>query len=155
MSSEEVFTTAVGWSKMEGDLLREVVAEIGLQRTITVYGRAGKSTGAMFVSELKKLEPFSLEAMGKMFEQAYRPLGVINFEVVTTPDSLEVNVGRCPVYEGLKMAGLDDETIEKLCRSREGSVNGVIMEAFPGVKCSLVTWNKPDGDCVSRSSIEK
>ncbi len=152
--SEEAFTVALGWAKFYGEFYKEVIAEIGLQRTVTMLERAGKSTGAMFVIELKKLETFSLEAMGKMFEQAYRPLGIINLKVVSTSDLLESKVGRCPIYEGFKMAGLDDDTIEKLCRSREGAVNEVIMEAFPEVKASL-TWNKPDGDCLSRFIIEK
>ena len=149
MSDEEIFTAAVGWANLYGEFLREVIAEIGLPRTITLEGKTGENGGAMFVSELKKLGAFNPEALGKMMEQAYKPLGIINLEIVVTPDSLVEKNGRCPVYEGFKMAGLDDETIYKICRSREVARNAAITEAFPEVKASH-TWNKPDGYCVSR-----
>jgi hypothetical protein len=154
MSSEEVFTAAVGWAKLYGDFLREVVADIGLPKTITLHKKHGDNSGAMFVSELKKLGAFNPEALGKMMEQAYKPLGLINLEFVATPDSLEVKNGRCPMYEGLKMAGLDDETIDKLCRSREGATNAAITEAFPKFTASH-TRNKPDGYCALVFQVEK
>jgi hypothetical protein len=86
--------------------------------------------------------------------QAYKPFGLINLEYVAAPDSLEVKNGRCPVFEGFKMAGLDDETIDKLCRSREGATIAAITEAFPEVKASH-TRNKPDGYCALVFQVEK
>ena len=146
MSSKEVFTAAVGWMKMYGDFLREVVAEIGLPRTIELHTKHGETFGAMFVDGLKKMGGFTPEAMGKLIDQAYLPMGLINLESKATPDTLVVKNGKCPVYEGFKMAGLDDETIDKLCTNREGAVYAAITEVFPEVKASM-TRNKPDGYC--------
>ncbi len=154
MGSEEVFTTAMNWAKMYGDFLKEVVAEMGLPRTIALHRKHGENSGAMFVSELKKMVGFDLEALGMMIEQAYKPLGMINFEIEATPNSLVAKNGKCPIYEGFKMAGLDDETIEKLCTSREGALQAAITEVFPEVKASG-TRNKPDGYCTAVFKVEK
>jgi hypothetical protein len=64
MSSEEIFTAAVGWARMYGDFLREVIAEIGLPRTIKLHRKHGENIGTMFVSELKKLGAFNPETLG-------------------------------------------------------------------------------------------
>jgi hypothetical protein len=148
MSSEDIFTTATAWTTFYGQLLKEIIDEIGLPKTLVLHRKHGENAGAMFASELKKLGAFNPEALGKMMEQAYKPMGIINLEIEATPNSLVSKNGKCPVYEGFKMAGLDDETIDKLCTSREGAVMATITEAFPGVKASL-TRDKPDGYCES------
>lgn len=87
-------------------------------------------------------------------EQAYIPMGLINIETEATPTSLVLKNGRCPLYEGLKMARLDDETIDKLCTNRESALYAAITEAFSEVKARL-TRGKPDGPCVTVYTVEK
>ena len=52
-----------------------------------------------------------------------------------------------------RLASLSDETIEKLCTSREGALQAAITEAFPEVKASG-TRNKPDGYCTAVFKVE-
>jgi len=61
--------------------------------------------------------------------------------------------GKCPIYEGFKMAGFDDETIDKICMTREAANHAKIAEAF-GVTVNF-TRNKPDGPCVTVFKVEK
>ena len=154
MSSEDIFKTATAWTTFYGQFLKEVIDEIGLPRTLVLHRKHGENAGAMFASELKKLGAFKPEALGKMMEQAYKPMGIINLELEATPNSLVEKNGKCPVYEGFKMAGLDDETIDKFCMSREGAVKDAITGAFPEVKASM-TRDKPDGYCRTVFKVEK
>ncbi len=154
MSSEDIFTTATAWTTFYGQFLKEIIDNIGLPRTIAMHRKHGENAGAMFASELKKLGAFNSEALGTMMDQAYKPLGIINLEFEATPDSLVEKNGKCPVYEGFKMAGLDDDTIDMLCMSREGAVKDAIIGAFPEVKASM-TRDKPDGYCTSVFKVEK
>ena len=62
--------------------------------------------------------------------------------------------GKCPIYEGFKMAGHDDETIGKICETRETAAFAKISEAFPEVTVNF-TRNKPDGPCVTVFKVEK
>lgn len=154
MSGEEVFNAAAGMMMMYGNFLKEVADEIGMERTVVLHNRHGENTGAMIVNELKKLGGFNPEALGAIMDQMYRPMG-INLELEATPDSLVVKNGRCPIYTGWKMAGLDDETIDKLCINREGAVNAAITEAFPEVTASHTRRTKPEGHCTIVFKAEK
>ena len=142
------------WAKMYCDFLKEVIAEIGLPRTIELQMIHGKINGAMYVNEMQKLEKFDPEALAAFMKPGYEKMGVINIEIEATPDSLVLKNGRCPVYDGFKMAGMDDETIDKFCTNREGAVLAAITEAFPEVKTSL-TRDKPDGYCTVVYKVEK
>ncbi len=146
MSGEEVFTAAMIWAKMYCDFLKEVIAEIGLPRTIELQMKHGEINGAMYVNEMQKQGKFDPEALAAFMKPGYDMMGIVNMEIEATPDSLVLRNGRCPVYEGFKMAGLDDGTIDKFCTNRESAVLAAITEAFPEVKASL-TREKPDGHC--------
>jgi len=154
MTSEEVFTAAMIWAKMYGDFLKEVVAEIGLPRTIELHKKHGEISGAMYVNAMRKQGAFDPEALAAFMKPGYDQMGVINMEIEATPNSLVLKNGRCPVYDGLKMARLDDGTIEKMCMIREGAVMAAITEAFPEVKVSH-TRGKPDGYCTIVYKVEK
>ena len=154
MTREDVFTAAMIWAKMYCDFLKEVIAEIGLPRTIELQMIHGKINGAMYVNEMQKQEKFDPEALAAFMKPGYEKMGVINIEIEATPDSLVLKNGRCPVYNGFKMAGMDDETIDKFCTNREGAVLAAITEAFPEVKTSL-TRDKPDGYCTVVYKVEK
>jgi hypothetical protein len=105
------------------------------------------------VDGLKKMGGFTPEAMAKLIDQAYLPMGLINIENKVTPTSLVMTNGKCPLYDGFKMAGLDDEAIRKICETREAAVNAKIVEAFD-VTVNY-TNNKPDGPCVTVFKVEK
>jgi len=153
MSREEVFTTATIWAKMYCDFLQKIISEIGLPRTIELQKTHGEINGAMYVNEMQKQGKFDPEALAAFMKPGYEKMGIINIEIEATPDSLVVKNGKCPVYEGFKMAGLDDATINKLCTSREGAVKDAITEVFPKVKASI-TRDKPDGYCASVFKVE-
>ncbi|MCW4035929.1 MAG: hypothetical protein NWE75_01930 [Candidatus Bathyarchaeota archaeon] len=155
MSREEVFNAAAGMMMMYGNFLKEVAEEIGMERTVALHKRHGESTGAMIVNELQKLEGFNTEALGAIMDQMYRPMGIINIEFEAAPDSLVVKNGMCPIYTGWKIAGLDDETIDKLCINREGAVNAAISEAFPEVTARHTRRTKPEGYCTIVYNVEK
>ena len=128
-------------------------AEVGLTKALAVTERQGKGNGAGFVDGLKQMGGFTPENMAKLVDQAYLPLGLINIETKATPTSLVMTNGKCPIYEGFKMAGHDDETIGKICKTREDNINAKIAEAF-GVTVNF-TRNKPDGPCVTVFKVEK
>jgi hypothetical protein len=75
-------------------------------------------------------------------------MGLVNIENKVTPTSLVMTNGKCPIYEGFKMAGFDDEAIGKQCEIREAANHAKIAEAFPEVTVNF-TRNKPDGPCVT------
>ena len=154
MTRDEVFTAAMIWAKMYGDFLKEVIAEIGLPRTIELHKKHGEISGASQVNEMQKQGKFDPVALAAFKKPGYEKQGIINIEIEATPDSYVLKNGRCPVYDGFKMAGLDDETIDKFCTNREGAVLAAITKAFPEVKASL-TRDKPDGYCTIVYKVEK
>jgi len=89
MTSEEVFNAAVGWANGMGTIFRELIAEVGLTQTLVVAEKHGEDMGAGFVNELEKLGGFTPEAMSKLKEHTYLPMGLINIEIKATPTSLD------------------------------------------------------------------
>ncbi len=152
--SEEAYNVAVRFAASVGGLYKTMIAELGLEKTLTITDLQGKGNGAGFVGGLKQMGGFTPENMAKLIDQAYLPMGIVNIENKVTPTSLVMTNGKCPVYEGFKMAGHDDETIAKICNTRENAVYAVIGEAFPEVKVNF-TRNKPDGPCVTVFKVEK
>ena len=147
--SEKEFNVAVRWAGSVATIFQR----LGIEKTLENAKAQGEDTGAMFVEGLKQMGGFTPENMAKVIDQAYLPLGLINIENKVNPTSLVMTVGKCPVYEGFKMAGLDDETIGKICTTRENAVHAALAEAFD-VTVNY-TRNKPDGPCVTVFKVEK
>jgi len=147
--SKQEFNVAVRWAINVGNIFQI----LGTEKTLEVAKAQGERNGAAFVDGLKQMGGFTPENMAKLIDQAYLPMGLINIENKVTPTSLVMTNGKCPVYEGFKMAGLDDETISKQCEIREAAVHAKIAEAF-GVTVNF-TRNKPDGPCVTVFMLEK
>ena len=148
--SEQVFNAAVIWASEMGKIFKM----LGTEKTLEVAKAQGERNGAGFVDGLKQMGGFTPENMAKLIDQAYLPMGLINIENKVTPTSLVMTNGKCPVYEGLKMAGFDDEAIGKQCEIREAAAHAKISEAFPEVTVNF-TRNKPDGPCVTVFKVGK
>ncbi len=148
--SEQDFNVAVSWARNVGGIFQI----LGIEKTLEVSKAQGEGNGAAFVDGLKQMGGFTPENMAKLIDHAYLPMGLVNIENKVTPTSLVMTNGKCPVYEGFKMAGLDDEFIGKQCEMREAAVHAKISEAFPEVTVNF-TRNKPDGPCVTVFKVEK
>ena len=82
-------------------------------RLILELRRAGVTERNVLTAfERTPRDPFVPEAFAAFMGSRYEQRGVINLEIETTPDSLVLKNGRCPIYDGFKMAGLDDETTD-------------------------------------------
>jgi hypothetical protein len=148
--SEQDFNVAVRWARSVANIFKI----LGTEKTLEVAKAQGERNGAAFVDGLKQMGGFTPENMAKLIDQAYLPMGLINIETKVTPTTLVMTNGKCPIYEGFKMAGRDDEAIGKQCEIREAAVHAKIAEAFPEVTVNF-TRNKPDGPCVTVFKVEK
>ena len=148
MTKEEEFKVAVVWGRTVGNILQI----LGPEKAIEVAKAQGEGLGTGFVDALKQMGGFTPENMTKLINQAYLPMGFVNIETKVTPRGLVMTNGKCPVYEGLKLAGFDDEAIGKQCEIRESAVHAKLTEAF-GVDIKL-TRSKPDGPCVTVFTVK-
>jgi len=148
--SEQEFNVAVRWARTVGNIFQI----LGTEKRLEVAKAQGEGLGAMFVDGLKQMGGFTPENMAKLIDQAYLPMGLVNIKNKVTPTSLVMTNGKCPIYEGLKMAGFDDEAIGNQCETREAAVHAKLSEAFPEVTVNF-TRNKPDGPCVTVFKVEK
>ena len=148
--SDKGFNVAIMWARNVGILFKI----LGTEKTLEASKTVGELSGAITVDGLKMMGGFTPENMAKLIDRTYLPMGIINVEHKVTPTSLVMTNGKCPIYEGYKMAGLDDEAIKKICEIRDGAAHAKIAEAFPEVKVNF-TMNKPDGPCVTVYKIEE
>jgi len=76
--SEEAYNVAVRFSASVGGLYKTMIAELGLEETLTIADLQGKGNGAGFVDGLKQMGGFTPENMAKLIDQAYLPMGLVN-----------------------------------------------------------------------------
>lgn len=62
-----------------------------------------------------------------------------------SPTAIRWKVGRCPDYEGLQKAGLDNKTVECHCRCGEKRWEGLVKQLNPNLIFKMRTFrSKPD-----------
>ena len=124
MSSEEVFEAYKnGWSTY-GKFFKAVGEEIGMERALELHGYGYEDFGPLLEDWFKTL---SLEELGANIGGLMTSMG-LDTKISQTSNSVIATTHRCPEYEGYKEAGLDHETINKICLCSVGSVNASLQK---------------------------
>jgi hypothetical protein len=75
-------------------------------------------------------------------------------EYDVSPTEISLKVQRCPIYEGLKMAGLDHETIGKTCNAMSSAEFAKLKEYYPNVEGSVKYRDSSEGYCLEKFTLK-
>jgi len=118
MSGKEGYNAAVKVYALYGAFFMEVAQEFGKEKAVALHRKAhelmGVKTGRMIKEQMAGAE-FDLQTLGTVLRSGNMSVG-IDCEVVQAPSSLLLRNSRCPIYDGYRMGGLDDDIAETLCR---------------------------------------
>ncbi len=152
---ENVFNAAKAAFSLYGGLFRDVAHEFGLDKALAIHARQAEAFDAVLVDLLKKRlgeRQLELKTFASARSEALRVLG-ITVRIDEDPSSLRVAVGPCPLYEGLRAAGLPHTTIEAMCQRGVDLGYARLAEAFPGLSGSLQFRRSPDQPCVEEFTL--
>ncbi len=152
MSSEDIYKVARNIFGRYGAFFKIVVNEIGMEKALALHAEAHKELGvntADAIRESMKGVEFNLETLGPLLRDGNISHGLLT-EMVETPSSILLKNSRCPVYDGYRMVGLDDETAEALCQHGAIAKIGTTVNLLnPSLSYELTHYrSKPDESCV-------
>ncbi len=157
MSKKGAFGAASASFGIYGGFFKDVSQEVGFERAVALHSNQGKHFGARLAGMLKEElgnRKLNLAAFERVYARALGQVGI-------TPDfekkrsTLRSTVNACPIYDGLKSAGLDDKTIESLCTQMSALEYGELKNAFPMLSACLKFRTTPDEPCVEEFVVIK
>ena len=152
MSSEDIYKVARNIFGRYGAFFKIVVNEIGMEKALALHAEAHKELGvntADAIRESMKGVEFNLESLGPLLRDGNVSHGLVS-EMVETTSSILLKNSRCPVYDGYRMVGLDNETAEALCQYGAIAKIGTTVNLLnPSLSYELTHYrSKPDESCV-------
>ncbi len=159
MSSEDIYKVARNIFGRYGAFFNIVAREIGMDKALELHAEAHRDLGvatADTIRESMKGVEFDLGTLGPLLRDGNISHGLVS-EMVETPSSILLKNSRCPVYDGYRMVGLDDETAEALCQHGAIAKIGTSVNLLnPRLSYELTHYrSKPDESCVEEiKSIE-
>jgi hypothetical protein len=152
MSSEEVFDAYKNGFSTYGNFFKAVAKEIGMERALELHGIGYEEYGPILDEWFRTL---SLEELGANIGEMYSSIG-LNPKISQTSDSVIATNHRCPEYEGYKEAGLDHETISKICLCSVGSANASLQKLGGNGGISINKYRSDSDDfCIEEFKKEK
>ncbi len=138
-----------------GKLFQAYAESTSLEKAVEVHGKIYGPAGEAWAKALKeKLK--GKEIPIKIFSEVYRSLSTIGVEneYEAVPNSFKVIGHDCPVYNGLRAAGLDHDTIGLMCIEAGNQIIGEFKKSFPNVEASFRFRNYPEGTCLEEYTIK-
>jgi len=157
MGSKDALNAATSAYSTYGGLFKEVVKEFGMEKALALAAKQGESMGAQMAATLKKKlggKELDTKTVAAVTKEMMDGSGY-TYEMKETPASVVMKVDKCPFYEGLKMAGLDDKTIKSICTRMGEGTNDVIKKQFPKLQTRLKFRTSPDSFCTEEFALRK
>lgn len=158
MAMKKTFDTAVTAYTDYYSYIRTAVEDLGLQHACKILttsdtGRGIQAGKAIRAEDTKK--KYDAVVTAKIIIDMAKEIGGIDDVLESSPENVVTvtKFGNCPVYEAAKAAGLDDKTIEKLCRA--GSIvffDKMVKQLDPSLSYRLKAFrSQKDGGCVEET----
>ena len=153
---DEVYNTAVGTMGFYTGLLQEIVKEYGWEKALEMHGNVGFPMEVSMGQEVMKAAG-SKKPDVKFVEgansQMFTAFGMA-YKATEKPNSVKYEISRCPMYDGLRVAGFSPEQIVKLCESLAAKEYEGVKSVLPNVLGSAKPRTKPDGICIEEFVIQ-
>ena len=152
MWSEDVFDASKDGFSTYGKFFKVVAKEIGMDRALELHGIGYEDYGPVFDEMFKTL---SLEELSTNIGGMLTSMGM-DSKISQTSDRVIATAHRCPEYDGFKEAGLDHETIKKLCLCSVGSINASLQKLGGNGGLSINKYRSDSDDyCIEEFKKKK
>jgi hypothetical protein len=157
MSREDSFIASKASFGILGGFFKDTSKEIGEEKALELYGKQGSAFGEMLAGVLKEKlsgKQLDMKTFASVTKDAMNGFG-FNYEMDETPELVKVTVHKCPFYEAYKEAGLDEGTIEAMCKKMSSAEYSQLEKTFPGLKAGVTFRPQPDVPCIEEFHLKK
>ncbi len=119
MTNEDTFNVAKNVFSQYGVFFNNVAEEIGGDQALDIHTKTCDMMGTQMGQMMKEqmgIKELDAKNAAVMTRSVVSQFGISKVDAEETPSSVLIKVHGCPLYEGYRAGGLDDETIEGMCR---------------------------------------
>lgn len=148
MESQIAFNATKCSMSFLGAFFAEVARELGEDKAVEMYARQGIAWGGT-VAQIIKSHAGQSDASQQIrneLAELYESFGVTT-EFEKEDGKLIVNAYQCPIYEGLLEAGLEQETIHKMCQAFADQEAARMKEILPESASRLTEFRTSAEGC--------
>ena len=156
MAKEQVFNASMSSMSMYGGLFKATADDVGLDKALEYHAKQGEPFGMMIGETLKQQlgdkEP-TTEVLNSILQPSMEGFG-FDAEFKVSPMEISIKVSRCPFYDGFKMAGLDHETIGKMCSAMSSAEFAQLKKYYPNIEGSVKYRDSSEGYCLEKFTLK-
>ena len=154
---KEVFSGMTSGVSVMGLYYNAATKEFGEEKALQLFEKVGENMGAGTAKGLK--EKFgnktpTMKELKETLDSSYKSMGFTNSSKAGKT-KLTNKVMNCPFYDGLAMAGLSHETINKICTHTSDGEYRSIMTAYPQLEATADPKKTSDGVCIESYKLRK
>jgi len=119
LTNEDAFNVAKSAFSMYGAFFNNVAQEIGVEQALNLHTKTTEMMGVQMGQMTKEqmgISELDAKAAAMVARSVVSGFGISKVDAEEKPTSVLIKVHGCPLYEGYRAVGIDDETIEVLCR---------------------------------------
>ena len=152
MPNDEVFEATKKIFCLYGSFFKTVAQELGMKNALVLHTQAHEEQGVAAGKMLKEKigdGANELEKLGSVLRESNLSIGIESVLDNADSSSALFKNYRCPMYDGYRMGGLDDETAETLCQKGAVAKLGTMLKHLnPNINYRLKYYReKPDEAC--------
>ncbi len=152
MSEEQVFQATRKVFALYAAFFKAVAAEIGMEKALALHAQAHAEQGIVSARLVKARlgnVPCDISQLASILLESNGSIGINSKLEQASSGSACFENSRCPMYDGYRMGGLDDETAEALCQTGAPAKLGTMLhEIDPRICYHLKSYRKkPDEAC--------
>jgi len=135
-----------------GAFFQAVAQEIGMDRALALHARAHEEQGVASGKVLREKmgeSGIDIQRLGAVLRESNLSIGIESELARASDGSAVFRNSRCPMYDGYRMGGLNDQTAEALCQKGASAKLGTMLRILdPQIVYRLTRYRaKPDEPC--------
>ena len=150
MANPHVYNAVRDSMAILGSFYAQVAEEVGRERATEMYGKYAEGFGERIAGIIHEHrdEPYAAQKVASGLREMMEGFGIdAKLDVGLT--MIRVETPNCPIYDGLRAAGLDHEVVESMCTAASSCEAAALQRVFPEAEISLPHFrNGPDDTCI-------
>lgn len=158
MEKEEIYYATRKVFASYAGFFHEVANEIGIERALALHERAHEKMGVGLARLIFGAchPPFELDSIRELLLAGNRRIGIESELAEATPTAALLRNGRCPMFDGYWMGGLDERTARLLCeRGAWVRLSGVVRELNPRLEHHVKYRSGADEECLEEITLHE
>lgn len=156
LTREEIYSGVKGAMFLYGGLFKRLIEAVGIDGALATHVKLQEPFGEGW-AELLRDKLGGNELNMKIFSDVYVSMsnsGVQNVYEITS-NSFSVLGYQCPIYDGLRDAGIDHNTIKCMCMGASELIFKEFRKYYPNVEAGAVFRDNPESYCVEWYNLKK